>query len=91
MAVYVDPLVNYGGSKSFRWKESCHMFADTEEELHEMARKIGMKRDWFQQQRTEFPHYDLVESRRIRAVKLGAVELTLRQMVEYVKARRANV
>lgn len=33
MAVYVDSLVNYG----WKYGPSCHMMADTLEELHEMA------------------------------------------------------
>lgn len=39
MAVYVDPLINYG------WKlgPSCHMTADTIEELNALAVKIGLK------------------------------------------------
>lgn len=48
--------------------------ADSEEELHDFAVKIGLKREWFQQ--GSVPHYDLVPSRRQAAVDLGAQELT---------------
>lgn len=80
MAVYVDPLMRHGWVLRGRRVASCHMMADTLEELHEMARKIGMKRAWFQQPGKNIParalpHYDLVESRRRMAVSLGAVEL----------------
>jgi len=35
------------------------MFADTLEELHEFAQKIGMKREWFQDKRlTSLRSYD---------------------------------
>ena len=44
MSVYVDPVMAHGGSKTFRWERSCHMYADTLEELHAMARAIGMRR-----------------------------------------------
>lgn len=74
MSVYVDRLRHRG------WRlgrgvpvQSCHMIADTLEELHAMAARIGMKRAWFQPK--SFPHYDLVRSRRERAVAAGAVEL----------------
>lgn len=53
---------------------SCHMFADTLPELHEMAIVIGLKRAWFQKKSAA--HYDLTASRRKLAVENGAVELT---------------
>lgn len=86
MAVYVDPLIDYG------WKlgPSCHLTADTEDELHEFALKIGMKRSWFQHSKgKEIPHYDLVRTRRKLAVSKGAIELTMREagkrISEYLK------
>jgi hypothetical protein len=85
--VYVDPLAEYGGSATFRWKVSCHMYADTLHELHRMARAIGMKPSWFQD-RPGFPHYDLVPARRAHAVQLGAIEHTRRQMVDMARAWR---
>jgi hypothetical protein len=87
MAVYVDPLREYGGSESFRWTKSCHMFADNLEELHDMAGKIGMKRAWFQNRR-HLPHYDLVPARRAKAIKLGAVEVTAGDAVAALRIGR---
>ena len=87
MSVYVDPLFRYGGSKTFRWPVSCHMYADTLPELHAMADRIGMKRAWFQHDR-RLPHYDLVPARRKRAVELGAVEHSTRQMVDFMNGRK---
>lgn len=87
MAVYVDPLRNYGGSATFRWKHSCHLFADTEEELHAFAKKIGMKRSWFQGE-ARLPHYDLNARRRQAAVQAGAVEVTWREVWERIKQDR---
>lgn len=86
MAVYVDPVREYGGSREFRWPRSCHMYADTLEELHAMARAIGMRREWFQDHR-DFPHYDLVPTRREKAVSLGAIEHDMHQMVEFKRRR----
>lgn len=45
------------------------------EELHEMARKIGLRREWFQLVDDCHPHYDLFPSRRVLAVRYGAIEL----------------
>lgn len=48
------------------------MTADTLEELHEMAERIGLRRSWFQSFGT-VPHYDLTPNRHARALELGAV------------------
>lgn len=70
--IYVDPLMDHG----WRLGPSCHLLCEPGQvdALHEFAAKIGMKRAWFQDHRA-MPHYDLVRSRRDRAVKLGAIEL----------------
>lgn len=47
-------------------------------ELHEMARRIGMKRSWFQN-KPRHPHYDITSRPRAQAVKLGAIPLTFHQ------------
>lgn len=78
MAVYVDPLIDYG------WKlgPSCHLTADTVDELNAFAVKIGMKLKWLQRSKQEMPHYDLVGSKRAKAVALGAVQLSWREAAE---------
>jgi hypothetical protein len=76
VSVYVDPLINHG----WHLGPSCHLFADTIEELHEMASAIGLRRSWFQGER--LPHYDLTASRRARAVVRGAIELSRREAVD---------
>ena len=50
------------------------------EELHSFAKRIGLKREWFQDNKTS-PHYDLMESKRKSAIKLGAIEISSREMV----------
>src|SRR3954471_3664154 len=52
----------------------CHMFASTDEELREMADKIGVARRWEQKPRASIgPHYDLSKSKRVVAIRHGAV------------------
>lgn len=82
MAVYVDSLVNHG------WKRgsSCHLMADSVEELHAFAKRIGCKRQWFQP--LSSPHYDLVLSKRELAVHHGAIELDRKGLVELIRRLR---
>ena len=84
MPCYVDEIQDYGGmvaeaAKRFGTKW-CHMTADTPEELHEMAKKLGLRREWCSdhtQPHSRTLHYDLVPSKRARAVKLGALEIKI--------------
>ncbi len=83
MAVYVDKEQN-----PFRGMVMCHMLADSLEELHAMAARIGMKRAWFQPKST--PHYDLCQDRRRLAIAYGAVEIDRVRTVEIIHQWRAR-
>ena len=50
MPVYVDGLRSCLPSGRWNWAWSCHMFArpDNVDALHDLAAKIGLKREWFQ-------------------------------------------
>lgn len=62
----------------------CHMTADTLDELHRMADKIGMERRWFQAPpKASHPHYDIPESKRAKALALGAQEVCQRTALHY--------
>lgn len=71
--IYIDRLKDCQPKKGWRWTSSCHMFADSVEELHEFANKIGMRREWFQDKK--LPHYDLTAKRRQLAMQYGAIEV----------------
>jgi hypothetical protein len=73
MAVYVDDA--FQGDWG-RWTGGGHLQADTLEELHEFAQRLGMPRRWFQSRRgrPEKDHYDLTCARRDRAILLGAIQ-----------------
>lgn len=88
MSVYVDELVVWYHAKHRCFKEgSCHLTADSEEELHAFAKKIGLRREWFQARSTA-PHYDLSPGRRKAALLAGAVFVSAReQAVKRLKAR----
>lgn len=81
--VYVDDM-----KAVFHRMVMCHMLADTDEELHEMAAKIGVARKWHQKAGTVHSHYDVCMSMRAKAVKLGAVEITRAQVAELIKQKR---
>lgn len=52
----------------------CHMWADTVEELHEAAEKLGLRRAWFQQPpKASWEHYDISLSVKTKALAMGAV------------------
>ena len=79
MSVYVDTARH-----PFRGYIMCHMIADTLEELHCMADQIGMERRWFQAPpKASHPHYDIPESKRAKALALGAQEVCQRTGLHY--------
>jgi hypothetical protein len=88
MSVYVDPMVNYGkriGRAGPMW---CHMIADTLDELHALAQRIGLRRSWFQNHgRT--PHYD-IGTERVRALAIvhGALDCVRRAPAAHSRSAR---
>lgn len=80
MSVYVEPMTSCLPNKHWPWKESCHLMADSEEELIAFAVKIGLKPKYIQ--RTRWTHFDLESNMRERAVKAGAIEITHRQLAK---------
>jgi len=85
--IYVDPLRSTIPTKRWPYRRSCHLYADTLDELHACARACGLRRCWFQNRR-HFPHYDLTPGKRLLAVNAGALETDARHAVEFVRARR---
>lgn len=84
MTVYVDDM-----KAKFRRFIMCHMIADTDDELHEMAEKIGIQRKWFQcPPEHYYQHYDISLTKRKMAVSLGAVEITSRELVRIMRQRK---
>ena len=78
MTVYVDDM-----RAKFGRMVMCHMIADTDDELHAMASRIGIARKWFQRD-----HYDIALSKRALAVAAGAREITWRECGMKTIARR---
>ena len=83
MAVYVDETKDYtwiAKARRLRHTHWCHLTADTEEELHAFASRLGLRRSWFQKKGDQDYrwHYDIVPTKRAQAVKLGAQEVDRR-------------
>ncbi len=84
MSVYVDDMqAQYGHMKM------CHMLADTEEDLHAMAGRIGVARRWHQYPGTVKSHYDICMSMREKAVRCGATQIDRRGVAKLLAAKRA--
>lgn len=82
MAVYVD-------SEAIRWRgrEWCHIVADSLDELHEFAARLGLQRRWFQN-RGRYPHYDVTMAVRMRALRLGAIDADRATVIACCKRNR---
>lgn len=80
MTVYVDNMRAAYGRLIM-----CHMIADTAEELHAMADRIGVARRWHQGD-----HYDIALTKRALAIQAGAVEITQRQCGSMIARWRAT-
>lgn len=83
MTVYVDNM-----KARFGRMVMCHMLADTEAELHDMADRIGVSRRWHQKAGTPQSHYDICLSKRALAVRFGAKEITMRDTAAIVRRKR---
>lgn len=86
MTVYVDDMHNYPMGR-YRRMKMCHMVADCEFELSQMAEAIGVQQKWWQYKGTRKSHFDICQSKRKLAVSLGAVSVTTHQLGWLLKGR----
>ena len=91
MTVYLDDWRQRAhlGPVDDRWS---HLVADTDEELHAFAERLGMRREWFQGRtgRPHHAHYDVPERARAEALAHGAVEVTWRDLGRMLRNRRTG-
>lgn len=77
MAILVDAAI-------WRWRGRrwAHLVSDSGySELHDFARRLGLRREWFQGD-----HYDIPEAVRERALLLGAREVPATELVQRLRA-----
>lgn len=93
--VYVDVIRVWPTNIPCFKAGSCHLFIDPPslgsvggtspsvnfDALHSVARILGLRREWFQEN-GKMPHYDLTVLKRRMAVRLGVAELNDREMAE---------
>lgn len=82
MAVYVDRMKAPLGRMLM-----SHLVADTPGELRQMAAQLGLER-YIQYPGTPKEHLDVSQSKRAEALRLGAVEIDGRRLVEIIRAKR---
>lgn len=89
MTVYVDNWDQPArvGRINGRWS---HLTADTPEELHKFAAKLGLLRRWFQHEGTHRFHYDVTATKRLEAISLGAKAVTWREFSKLIADRNPN-
>lgn len=84
MTVYVDDAV-----WPWRGERWAHLMADTLDELHAFAQRLGIPRRAFQN-KASGAHYDVNTALRERAIALGAVAISRHRDRERVRAVIAN-
>ncbi len=90
MAVYVDDMYDeekYGKIGNFAGMKMSHLIADSKEELLEMVDKIGVRRKWIQSEGTPREHFDICLSKRTKAIKFGAIEISYLDLAEKTRTR----
>ena len=85
MTVYVDSM-----RARFGRMIMCHMIADTDDELHAMADRIGVRRRWHQAPPRHDSHYDIALTKRRAAVEAGAIEVTWKVLSMMTLRRRVT-
>lgn len=88
--IYIDQIKQHAVIKDAQARRLgpgwCHLFSDDIEELHGFAKRLSLKREWFQDHKLA-PHYDLTPNRREKALKLGATQISTK---DYILMRRKN-
>ena len=95
MSIYVDDMrpvqtrptwFSLIRQRKWRYPEHCHMMADSDKELEEMARLCRLPNQW-----RHGNHYDLTANKRRLAIARGAIVISTREMVSFRKSRRDSV
>lgn len=83
MTVYVDDARH-----PYERMIMCHMLADTPAELLTMAKAIGVQAKWVQKAGTPYEHFDICQSKRAKALTLGAQAVTRKELGVILKSKK---
>ena len=83
--VYVDSTGTW-----FRNMRMYHLVADTTDELLAMADLIGLSREYRQYAGTPKEHFDVSASKRLLALKHGAIAVDSKTIVQVIRRKRLN-
>lgn len=78
-----DPAAVYVGTLEYSYSGMLmsHMASPDLEALHQMAVKLGIRK-WFQDDDKHLhPHYDVCKSKKQLAIKLGAIEIDDKELI----------
>lgn len=89
MSVYVDEMRVSIPNKNWPYSQACHLVADSVEELHEFAIRLGLHPSWFQN-KPELPHYDLTTGMRQKAIRMGAIGLKNKKFLKLMRKYRQS-
>ena len=80
--ILLDPPRAYS-NKSGKWS---HLVCNDIKVLHAFAEKIGLNKCWFQNKKGKSqPHYDLRESLYNSAIQNGAIQVSRRELLLFLK------
>ena len=85
MPLYVDHA-----RQPYRRMLMSHLLADTSEEIKQAETMLGLPPNSVQYPGTPKEHLDISESKRAFAVRMGAVEVTSKQLVLIIRKKRAQ-
>lgn len=74
----------------YKGKLRYHLAADSLDELHEFAAKIGVKKCWYHNHRL-VPHYDVNETQRLTAIDNGAVPMGTKEIILRARGMNADI
>lgn len=79
------------GRFPYRGMLMCHMWADTREELMQMADRIGVSRIWVQEPpAASWIHFDVCQKKRSAAIRAGAIPTDRYGASEHVARLKGN-